>query len=138
MIPSLINIVSFISQPIIKQLSANLTTNTDKIKEFNQGQFSVDDLIDSCKAKAKEALNKVPNNSGENINWFFEKIEDNEFYIKTKDIKKYINNFNEDDFIKAGDQIEILKYWSNQARVLKQFKNIEIISKELVKTNKIF
>ena len=130
--------LTFISQPIIKQLSANLTTNTDKIKEFNQGQFSVDDLIDSCKAKAKEALNKVPNNSGENINWFFEKIEDNEFYIKTKDIKKYINNFNEDDFIKAGDQIEILKYWSNQARVLKQFKNIEIISKELVKTNKIF
>ena len=130
--------LTFISQPIIKQLSANLTTNTDKIKEFNQGQFSVDDLIDSCKAKAKEALNKVPNNSGENINWFFEKIEDNEFYIKTKDIKKYINNFNEDDFIKAGDQIEILKYWSNQARVLKQFKNIEIISKELVKTNKFF
>ena len=130
--------LTFISQPIIKQLSANLTANTDKIKEFNQGQFSVDDLIDSCKAKAKEALNKVPNNSGENINWFFEKIEDNEFYIKTKDIKKYINNFNEDDFIKSGDQIEILKYWSNQARVLKQFKNIEIISKELVKTNKIF
>jgi len=135
---SLNDALTFIAQPIIKELSANLITNTDKIKEFNQGQFSVDDLISICKTNAKESLSKIKDNDNPSISMFFDKIEDNEFYIKTKDIKQYVDNFDKDNFIKTADELEVLKYWSNQARALKQFKNIEIISKELVKTNKIF
>lgn len=135
---SLNDALTFIAQPIIKELSANLINNTNKIKEFNQGQFSVDDLISICKTNAKESLSKIKDNDNPSISMFFDKIEDNEFYIKTKDIKQYVDNFDKDNFIKTADELEVLKYWSNQARALKQFKNIEIISKELVKTNKIF
>ena len=135
---SLNDALTFIAQPIIKELSANLINNTNKIKEFNQGQFSVDDLISICKTNAKESLSKIKDNDNPSISMFFDKIEDNEFYIKTKDIKQYVDNFDKDNFIKTADELEVLKYWSNQARALKQFKNIEIISKELVKANKIF
>jgi len=130
--------LTFIGQPALKELAKALEGNESKIKEFNQGRVDIDTLISIYKDKAKSALSKLEDKDNPEVSDLYDKIEDPNFYVSTKEIFKYVNNFNFNEFEKTASPKELLNYFSNQARVLIQFKSAEIISKELVKANKFF
>jgi len=130
--------LTFIGQPALKELAKALEGNESKIKEFNQGRVDVDTLISIYKDKAKSALSKLEDKDNPEVSDLYDKIEDPNFYVSTKEIFKYVNNFDFNEFEKTASPKELLNYFSNQARVLIQFKSAEIISKELVKANKFF
>ena len=130
--------LTFIGQPALKELAKSLEGNENKIKEFNQGRIDVDTLISIYKNKAKSILDKLEDRDNPEVSDLYDKIEDPNFYVSTKEIFKYVNNFDFNEFEKTASPKELLNYFSNQARVLIQFKSAEIISKELVKANKFF
>ena len=130
--------LTFIGQPALKELAKALEGNENKIKEFNQGRIDVDTLISIYKNKAKSILDKLEDRDNPEVSDLYDKIEDPNFYVSTKEIFKYVNNFDFNEFEKTASPKELLNYFSNQARVLIQFKSAEIISKELVKANKFF
>lgn len=130
--------LTFIGQPALKELAKSLEGNENKIKEFNQGRIDVDTLISIYKDKAKSILDKLEDRDNPEVSDLYDKIEDPNFYVSTKEIFKYVNNFDFNEFEKTASPKELLNYFSNQARVLIQFKSAEIISKELVKANKFF
>ncbi len=140
----------FTSQPGVKELSKSLSANKNKIKDQNQGWFSVNDMISIYSNNAKSVLDRMDNNDDPFLQDYITIMNDSNDNLSTEELESFIKEYKVIDgkiekghlkengryrFKEANDE-ELLKYYSYQTRVLKQFANIESISKELVKVNK--
>jgi hypothetical protein len=146
----------FTSQPSIKHLSRLLSGNKNKIKDRNEGWYTVDNLIKSYTQLANENLNNIKDNDNPEYKSFITAMYDSSpdmLDIKSSDMLEYLetylvedNNIYKGHIVEGKDKLrfkkanpeELLKYYSYQVRILNQFKNIESIAKELNKVNKFF
>jgi len=145
----------FTSQPGVKHLAKMLSGNKNKIKDRNEGFYQIDTLINSYEKLAKQAISNIDGGKDNPslLGYITAMYDDSPevLNIKPEDMVRYIESYRvENDkiykghvvegkdklkFKKANDE-ELLEYYSYQVRILKQFKTIESIAKELTKVNK--
>lgn len=129
--------LKFISQSSVKELSNKLDLNGAKIKEENQGWYSVDNVIADYEEKLEKAM--LDMKSEEVNNPDFQKLIDKSEQPST-DISEEQMEFNlklQKGF-KALSFLEKAKFYIFQIRVLKNFKNISTIADQLTEINKFF
>lgn len=128
--------LKFISQDSIKELSTLLDRNTAKLKDENQGWYTPDTLISEYEDKLKKIMLDLDSNEVNNPD--FQKLLTIKDYASSDITDTEMSNWLKDYNEKKADNLEKAKYNIFQIRVLKNFKNISEIAKELVEINKFF
>lgn len=139
--------VMFVAQPGIKQLSSNIAKNYAKLRVPGQRQTTAKQLLAEYRAEMHHYLEAVAKKDAKKdtheasnpdllrlVDLADEKFSD----ITDNELESYLSKYKSANALEKASNIEKVKYYAFQARVIQQFINISPIADAIKDINNFF